>query len=89
MVKVKRLVLDVLKPHQPDALEFSQEIAKLGEDYRVCLAVEEVDENTQTLRLEVCGESLDLELVEATISNLGASLHSIDLVEVQNERGDT
>ena len=85
MVSVKRLVLDVLKPHQPDALEFSQEIARLGEGYRVCLQVEEMDENTQTLRLEVHGEALNLELIEAAISDLGASVHSVDLVEVQNE----
>jgi hypothetical protein len=27
MVSVKRIVLDVLKPHQPNALEFSQAVA--------------------------------------------------------------
>ena len=53
MVTVKRVVLDVLKPHQPNALDFCQEIARLGADYKVCLAVEEMDENTQTLQLEV------------------------------------
>jgi len=32
MVNVKRIVLDVLKPHQPNALEFSQAIAEAGAD---------------------------------------------------------
>lgn len=88
MVAVKRLVLDVLKPHQPDALDFCQEIARLGPDYRVCLTVDEMDENTQTLQLEVSGSTLDLESIEAAIANMGASVHSIDQVEVQNEPGD-
>lgn len=84
MVRLKRIVLDVLKPHQPSALEFSREIASLGDDYRVCLTVEEMDENTQTLRLEICGGAIELEAIESTIGSLGASVHSIDLVEVQN-----
>lgn len=85
MVRVKRVVLDVLKPHQPNALEFSSEIAQLGEDYKVCLTVEEVDENTQTLRLEISGDAIEMEPIESAISNMGASLHSVDQVEVMNQ----
>jgi hypothetical protein len=85
MVNVKRLVLDVLKPHQPGALDFCQHIASLADDYQVCLTVDEVDENTQTLRLEIRGRSILLEPIEKAIAELGASLHSIDLVEVHNE----
>jgi hypothetical protein len=51
MVLVKRLVLDVLKPHQPNALEFSQALARAGGDYRVCITVLEVDEKTETLKV--------------------------------------
>ncbi len=82
---VKRVVLDVLKPHQPNALEFSKAIAEVGNDYRITLTVVEVDENTETLRIEIVGNAIDFEAVQATISNLGGSLHSIDEVEVQSE----
>ncbi len=85
MVTVKRIVLDVLKPHQPDALAFSQELASLGEGYRVVLEVEEIDEDTQTLRLEISGKSIELAPIEEKIASLGASVHSIDQVEVLNE----
>jgi len=85
MVFVKRLVLDVLKPHQPNALEFSQAIAEVGDDYRVCLTVLEIDENTETLQLEIEGNSINFEAVQSAISNMGASLHSIDEVEVLSE----
>lgn len=85
MVTVKRIMLDVLKPHQPNALDFSQAIAKAGKDYRVCLTVLEMDEHTETLQLEVEGSCVDLEAVESAITSMGGSLHSIDLVEVHNE----
>jgi len=86
MESVKRVVLDVLKPHQPNALEFSKAIAEVGSDYRVRLTVVEVDENTETLQIEIVGNTIDFEAVQATITSLGGSLHSIDEVEVQSEK---
>ena len=85
MVSVKRIMLDVLKPHQPNALEFSQAIAKAGGDYRVCITVLEVDEKTETLQVVVEGDAIDFHAVQSSISALGGSLHSIDEVEVQGE----
>jgi hypothetical protein len=75
MVEIKRLVLDVLKPHHPDGLESSAATSPPA-------AVREVDENTETLQLVVEGESLDFERLRAAIGEMGASLHSIDEVEV-------
>ncbi len=88
MVLVKRLTLDVLKPHQPNALEFSQAIAEAGGDYRVCVTVIEVDENTETLQVVVEGEAIDFDALQSSISALGGSLHSIDEVEVESSRQD-
>lgn len=85
MVSVKRIVLDVLKPHQPNALEFSHAIAIVGDDYRVRLTVVEMDEKTETLQLEIEGDAVDIEAIESAISDMGASLHSIDQVEVLNQ----
>ena len=85
MVAVKRVVLDVLKPHQPNALEFSQAIAGVGSDYRVRLTVIEVDEKTETLQVEVQGSAVDFAAIQETITSMGGSLHSIDEVEVQSE----
>lgn len=88
MLAVKRIVLDVLKPHQPNALEFCQAIASAGKDYLVRLTVIEVDEHTETLQIEISGSAVDLEIIQSTISNNGGSLHSIDEVEVKNESND-
>mgnify|MGYP001821509973 FL=1 len=82
MARVKRLVLDVLKPHQPNVLDFARAIAVLGEDYRVDIRVVEVDEQTETLQVEIEGGELDFERISSAISEIGASIHSIDEVSV-------
>ncbi|MDA9981614.1 DUF211 domain-containing protein [Gammaproteobacteria bacterium] len=85
MVSVKRIVLDVLKPHLPNALEFSRAIAGLGIDYLVRLTVVEVDEQTETLEVVVEGSAIDFEAIQSSIKSMGGSIHSVDEVEVQSE----
>ena len=82
MISVQCLVLDVLKPHQPNALEFAHAIASLGEDYRVNIRVLEVDEQTETVQVTIEGDRLDFDRISSAISESGASLHSIDEVSV-------
>lgn len=84
MINVNRLVLDVLKPHHPNALEFARAIAETSPDCRVQVTVLEVDEKTETLRVEVTGRALDFDLVHAAIGQCGGSLHSIDEVDVSS-----
>jgi hypothetical protein len=83
MPSVKKLVLDVLKPHQPDSLEFSRAIAEIGQDYHVKLSVSEVDVNTETVVIVIEADSIDFEAVKKIIESQGGSLHSIDSVEVK------
>lgn len=85
MVKVKQLVLDILKPHQPNALKFAQVIAAVGEDYHVRLTVMAVDEKTESLQLVIEAGNIDFEAVQQAVNDLGGSLHSIDEVEVASE----
>ncbi len=87
MAIVRRLVLDILKPHQPNVLAFSQAVADVGPGYRVGAVVLEVDEHTETLRLEIEGEALDFDAIEAAITDAGGSLHSIDEVDVTGADG--
>ncbi|OOZ40575.1 hypothetical protein BOW53_07285 [Solemya pervernicosa gill symbiont] len=82
MSRVQRVILDVLKPHQPNVLDFARAIAAIGDDYRVDVRVIEVDENTETLQVEIEGSDIDFEAVNVAISENGASLHSIDVVSV-------
>jgi len=84
MVLVKRVVLDVLKPHVPKGLELARAIAEQGENYHVTFTVKEVDEKTETVVIVIEGEDIRMEDVENMINSMGASLHSIDEVEVVN-----
>jgi hypothetical protein len=86
MVAIKRLVLDVLKPHHPNALDFSMLLAAQG-SHRVRLMVVEMDDKTETLQVVIEGDDIDFARVQAAIAESGASLHSIDEVEVQGESG--
>jgi hypothetical protein len=81
MATIRRMILDVLKPHHPNAYEFAMVLADLGNEYVVHLSVIEVDENTETVQLELKAPSIDFELVQAAIIEMGASLHSIDEVD--------
>jgi hypothetical protein len=84
MVSIKRVVLDVLKPHEPSILLLSTALAELGDDYWVRLTVIELDKNTETLQIEIAGKDLDFPLIDSVLKEMGASLHSIDEVEAQN-----
>lgn len=82
MHRVKRLVLDVLKPHTPNVLDFSRQLAEQGR-HNVKIFVLEMDDKTETLQLVIEGEDIDFEGIQQAINENGASLHSIDEVEIE------
>lgn len=82
MAAIRRVVLDVLKPHQPNPIAFSSALADLGMDYRVNLDVIEVDERTETTLITIEGADIDFERIASLIEQMGASIHSIDEVDV-------
>lgn len=83
MIRLRRLVLDILKPHEPNVLEFSTLLAE-QENLRVTLTVLEMDDKTETLKVVIEGPDIDFERIQNEISDFGASLHSIDEVEVES-----
>jgi hypothetical protein len=44
-----------------------------------------MDENTETVQIELEGKAIDFDAIQSAITDMGGSLHSIDEVEVQNE----
>ena len=84
MINVKRIVLDVLKPHQPNGLEFTSAIAEQSPGTRVKLTVIEVDEKTETVIIVIEGQDLRYNTITEAISNMGGTVHSIDEVEVES-----
>jgi len=80
MAPIRRLVLDLLKPHRPTSIEFARRVSELPGVSGTNAVLVEVDEEVQNVKLTVEGEEIDYEAVEATIDELGGNVHSIDQV---------
>ena len=61
MTEIRRIVLDVLKPHSPSIVELSKKIAALKGVQGVNCTIEEVDQETESLRVTIEGDSVDYE----------------------------
>lgn len=82
MTALKRIVLDVLKPHTPNVFEFATAIATLSHDYHVNVTVAEMDEKTESLVVVIEGDNIQMDEISKVITENGGSLHSIDEVDV-------
>lgn len=89
MVHIKRIILDVLKPHNPNPLDFTTAIAEKASGCRIKLTVAAMDEKTETVLLMIEGENVPYSLITEVISSLGGSIHSIDEVDVENRPVET
>ena len=87
MSSLKRIVLDVLKPHHPNALDFASAIADENSGCRVTVTVTEVDEKTESTVVVIEGDDIPYQEIVGIITRLGGSVHSIDEVEVSNVAG--
>jgi len=83
VVRVTKVVLDVLKPHQPSILELSKLLAELAGVRSVHTVLREVDAETETVVLSVEGPGVDYDAVLDVIQGCSASVHSVDEVSVE------
>lgn len=83
--KVRYLTLDILKPHFPDIVDFSSMIMeKVAGVSKIRTEITEIDQDTESIRMEVYGDNIDINKLKKVIKELGASLHSIDEVIVEH-----
>jgi len=80
MAPVKRLVVDVLKPHDPPLVEFAERVSEVDGVDGVTASLVELDREVQNVKLTVAGESVDADATEDRIESLGGSVHSVDQV---------
>ena len=88
MSDLKRLVLDVLKPHNPSIIDVAQQLSVLDGISGVNISIKEVDQETETVKITIKGNSIDCDLVEETIREVGAVIHSVDNVSAGKELVD-
>ena len=82
MARIRKIVLDVLKAHKPNGVGFATALAELSPDYQVRLTVAEVDEKTESVIIVIEGNDIEFAPISELIKKQGASIHSIDEVEV-------
>jgi len=82
---IRRLVLDVLKPHVPTILELARVLGRLDGIIGVNLSLSEVDQQTETIKITVQGDDIDYVAVESVIQDFGGVVHSIDEVAAGKE----
>jgi hypothetical protein len=80
MEPVRRIVVDVLKPHQPSILEFTREVAAVESVEGASASLVELDQEVQNVKITAEGEAIDVDAMEARIESLGGTVHSVDLV---------
>lgn len=79
-MKIKRLVLDVLKPHEPGVIKYADDITELDGIEGLTLNVMEIDNKTQSVEISVEGPDVPYEGIRDVIENLGGAIHSVDQV---------
>lgn len=82
---IRKLVLDVVKPHNPDIIEMADAVSKLDGVRRVDIELRDYDSNIERLRLVVEGDDLDEDDVMELIRYYGGNVASIDGVTVESE----
>jgi len=76
--KIRRIVLDVLKPHDPSIIEVSQRLASLPGVDGVNITIYEVDRKVENAKITIEGDDLDYEEALVIIEDTGGTVHSID-----------
>lgn len=82
MANVRRLVLDVLKPHSPYMLEIAKQLADLDGIDGVDMSLIEMDQKVENVKITCEGDSVDYDNVEKVIKANGATIHSVDKISV-------
>ncbi|MBE0429645.1 MAG: DUF211 domain-containing protein [Thermoleophilia bacterium] len=85
MSKVRRLVLDVLKPHQPTILDLAVKLGALDGVEGTDLVLNEIDQKVENIKITIEGSQINFDDVAAVIQESGGSIHSIDKVSTGRE----
>ena len=80
MGNLRRIALDVLKPHEPPMLEFTERITAVECIDGITSSLIELDQEVQNVKLTIEGENLNYAAIEEGIEELGGSVHSVDQV---------
>jgi len=78
--KVRRVVLDTLKPMEPTIIDMAKNLSMLSGVSAVNISIAEIDLKVENAKITIEGDDINYEEVEDIIQDLGGSIHSIDEV---------
>jgi len=78
LTSIKRIILDVLKPHEPSIIEVAKTLSNIEGISGVNISLEEVDAQTDSVKITIEGSDIDYIKVKKKIDECGAVIHSID-----------
>ena len=85
MGRIRRLVLDTLKPHDPSIIQMADELSEKPGVSSVNISIYEMDRMVENAKITIEGENISFEIVSALIEELGGAIHSIDEVVAGRE----
>ncbi len=80
MGKVRRLVLDVLKPHDPSIVILAQQLSELPGVEAVNISIYEIDRKVENAKITLEGTDIEYDQVREVITDGAGTIHSIDEV---------
>jgi len=83
---IKKLVLDVLKPREPPIYDLASKLTGCQGVNEVNILLAEIDQNTESIKVSITGDEIDIESVKKCVEEYGASIHSIDEVTVAKKK---
>jgi len=78
--KIRRLVLDVLKPMDPTIIEMAEVISRNDGVSAVNISMVEIDLKVENAKITIEGDNIMYEQIVGLIEDMGGSIHSIDEV---------
>ncbi len=81
---IRRIVLDVLKPHKPTVVEISEALSHLTGVEGVNIIINEIDQQVENAKVIVAGSSISFDEIQKKLEEFGATIHSIDEVAAGN-----
>ena len=79
-IGIKRLVLDVLKPHNPSLPYLANQISKIPKINGVNISLIEMDKETQSIKITIEGDELIFEVIKEKLEEWNCAIHSVDQV---------
>ncbi len=72
--------LDILKPHMPGIDLVARNLMEITGVSKVNIKVDELDQKTTSLHINIEGNNLSLEDITESLSSMNCALHSVDEV---------